>query len=80
MWIKGDYMQGQCRKEIVVGELRIKVHNALVVPFSKESATVSTAYVCTKKECVLETPPWVRLFVPPVLHSSLNGTDAEKAE
>ena len=70
----------QCRKEIVVGELCIKVRNAVVVPFGKESATVNTVYVCPKKECVLKTPPWVRLVVPPVFQSSLNVTDTEKAE
>ena len=70
----------QCRKEIVAGELCIKVYNALVVPFGKESATVNTVYVCPKKECVLKTPRWVRLVVPPVFQSSLNVTDTEKAE
>ena len=49
-------------------------------PFGKESATVSTVYVCPKKECILKTLPWVRLVVPPVFHSSLNVTDAEKVE
>ena len=49
-------------------------------PFGKESATVSTVYVCPKKECILKTFPWVRLVVPPVFHSSLNVTDAEKVE
>ena len=69
--------KGQCRKEIAVGELCIKVHNALVVPFGKESATVNTVYICPKKECVLKTPSWVRLVVPPVFQSSLNVTDTE---
>ena len=50
------------------------------MPFGKESATVSTVYVCPKKECVLKTLPWIRLVVLPVFHSSLNVTDAEKAE
>ena len=77
---KTDQGRLQCRKEIFVGELCIGVHDALVAPFGKESATVSTVYVCPKKECVLKTLPWVRLAVPPVFHSSLNVTDAEKAE
>ena len=72
--------KGQCRKETAVGELCIKVHNALVVSFGKELATVNTVYICPKKECVLKTPPWVRLVVPPVFQSSLNVTDTEKAE
>ena len=72
--------KGQCRKEIAVGELCIKVHNALVVPFGKESATVNTVYICPKKECVLKTPPWVRLVVPSLFQSSLNVTDTEKVE
>ena len=72
--------KGQCRKEIIVGELCIKVQNALVVPFGKESPTVNTVYICPKKECALKTPPWVRLVVHPVFQSSLNVTDTEKAE
>ena len=72
--------KGQCSKEIAVREECIKVHNALVVPFGKKSATVNTVYICPKKECVLKTPPWVRLVVSPVLQNSLNVTDTEKAE
>ena len=41
--------KGQCRKEIAVGELFIKVHNALVVPLGKESATINTVYIFPKK-------------------------------
>ena len=64
-----------CRKEITVGELCIKVHNTLVVPFGKESATVNTVYICSKKMYTKNTA-----VIPPVFLSSLNVIDTEKAE
>ena len=80
MIARADTCKGQCRKEIAVSELCTKVPKALVVPFGKESVTVNTVYICFKKECVLKTPTWARLVVPPVFQSSLNVTDTEKAE
>lgn len=62
--------KAEYRKDIVVGELCIKVLNALVVPFGKEYATVNAFCVFPKNECVLKTSRCVRLVVPPVFKSA----------
>ena len=72
--------KGHCKTDIVLGDLRLKAHNMWTIPYSKGYATVNSSYVCARKDCVIKTPLWVYLVVPPAFLSSLNVFVEEKAE
>ena len=72
--------KGHCKRDIVIGDLCLKVHNTLTIPYNKGSAAVNSSFVCARKDCVIKTPLCVYLVVPTVFLSSLNVTEKGKAE